>query len=140
MENSNNLNVRRNFGSNDSYTNGAPLQKKYALATSSEANEPRKMMPRFEDGKMDPAHARKTSDTFSLKEACFGPHAVNENTALHARSAMPPDGVPDEDDSYSLNDFHQAENRDGGSTARSNHMDSYGIQNVTHKVSLPMLP
>jgi hypothetical protein len=32
QQNSNNLNVRRNFGSNDSFANAAPHQKKYALA------------------------------------------------------------------------------------------------------------
>lgn len=32
QQNSNNMNIRRNFGSNDSYTNAAPQQKKYTLA------------------------------------------------------------------------------------------------------------
>ena len=117
------MNIRRNFGSNDSYTNGAPLQKKYALATASgehkahakvKRNEPKQQaLPRFEDqrqmiggGMPAPAHTRKTSETFSLRDARFGPHAVNENAALHARSAMQTGLPPEEDDSYSLNDFH----------------------------------
>lgn len=34
QQNSNNLNIRRNFGSNDSHTNAAPQQKKYAHAAN----------------------------------------------------------------------------------------------------------
>lgn len=33
-QNSNNLNIRRNFGSNDSHTNAAPQQKKYVHAAN----------------------------------------------------------------------------------------------------------
>ena len=34
QQNSNNLNIRRNFGSNDSHTNAAPQQKKYVHAAN----------------------------------------------------------------------------------------------------------